>query len=190
MANSCEPSRILLMEAMTNALKVEGAFIELGVFKGASLAHIARFACKHGRIVRGFDSFMGMAEPTDKDELYYPKGSLNAHGIDSCVNILRTVGVYPDSYKLIQGFIPQSLSEADFDKIAFAHIDLDQYEPTRVSLDWVWSKLPVGGVILCHDYFKGRQRLAALAIDEFLNKKVTEYSSKELDYTLMITRRQ
>jgi O-methyltransferase len=180
--------RRILIEAMSSVINVPGAFVEFGVFRGATLVYIAQFARSCKRVIRGFDSFMGMAEPTEKDAQYYPKGSLNAGGMRGCIENLQGAGVKPDEYKLIEGFIPESLKKADFDAIAFAHVDLDQYVPTKTVLEWIWSRLSVGGVILCHDYFKGRQRLAALAIDEFIAQKQGQCLTKEEDYTLRITR--
>jgi len=180
----------LLKESMAKVAGVSGAFVEFGVYRGASFVYIVEDGFKNMRVVRGFDSFVGMDEPTEKDAGYYPKGRLDAGGPEKCIEALARVGSPRDAYKLIQGFIPESLSKADFDTIAFAHVDLDQYLPTKLVLEWVWNRLSDGGVILCHDYFKGRRRLAALAIDEFLEKVGGSVDSKEEDYTLQITRRR
>ena len=180
------PTNSILIQAMTEALSVDGAFIELGVFKGGRFALIVAFAKEHGRLVRGFDSFAGMQEPAEQDAGHYPKGSMNAYGTAACVERLRSEGIEEGDYKLICGYIPDTFKKADFDSVAFAHIDLDQYIPTKAALDWAWERMPAGGIILCHDYFRGRRCLASLAIDEFIIKNKGACVINDIDYTAKI----
>ena len=141
-----------------------GPRIELGVCNGGSLAEIA----DHPGLTIGVDSFEGMGEPTERDRSPngkhgYPKGRLAASMVD--VN-RRFPGV-----TLIRGWIPEVFDTwlgggPGGGPYAFAHVDLDHYEPTKASIAWLWLRMLPGGIICCDDWFEGRDHLAAAAINE------------------------
>lgn len=136
-----------------------GARIEFGVFKGATLAEIA----KHGGKTIGVDSFEGMAEPTERDMFKggqpYPKGRLAA-GMEYARRVAPKA-------VLVRGFVPDVLSEITDTGFAFAHLDMDQFAPTLAVLDWIAPRMVPGGVVVCDDWFAGRNVLAAGAINQF-----------------------
>jgi hypothetical protein len=154
--------RVILCEML--ALAPVGPRIELGVHKGKALALIS---AHEGRTF-GVDSFAGMAEPT-KDDVdpdgvqQYPKGKLT---ID-----LQEAKRRAPRAELIKGFIPQVLGNLPEGPFAFAHIDLDQFAPTKASLEWIFPRMLAGGIVLCHDWFEGRDFLAGGAINEFAGSR-------------------
>lgn len=141
------------------ALAPAGPRIEMGVFRGATLAVISQ----HSGETIGVDSFAGMAEPTDRDmpddKNPYPKGRLAC----SMDNVARAV----PSARLIRGYVPAVLADVPDQLYAFARLDMDHYEPTKAALDWLWPRMMIGGVLSCDDYFAGNYFLASGAINEF-----------------------
>jgi hypothetical protein len=156
-----------LLSLLSLAVDVPGDFVEVGVFRGDTFKRLATIAHAIGRRAHGFDSFEGMAPPTDLDFGHYPTGKLSVGGVEAFRNILADAAVPEAGYRLWPGFIPHCFEGFD-EPVAFALVDVDQYEPTRVALDWIWPRLATGGVLLLDDYFHKREGLAARAIDEWI----------------------
>jgi hypothetical protein len=72
----------------------------------------------------------------------------------------------------MQGFIPDRFNEINTVEFKFVHIDVDLYEPTKESLECFYSKMAIGGIILCDDYGFSSCPGAKKAFDDFfLDKK-------------------
>ncbi len=136
-----------------------GSRIEIGVFRGETLSLIAR----HDGQTIGVDSFRGMAEPGVHDIVNgvsrYPKGRL-AVGMEA---VRAKVG---RRVQLVQGFVPAVLATVPEGPFAFAHLDIDHYDPTRDALAWLFGRMMTGGILVCDDWFEGQDFLAARAINE------------------------
>lgn len=149
------------------ALLAPGAFMELGVWRGDTFRGMALDALAAGRECHGVDSFKGMAEPTEIDRLpdgrhQYPKGALAAPRrlVEAKVKGMTHV-------RLHEGFIPAILELVKVDAVSFAHVDLDQYQPTLDALVWLWPRMSARGCVAVHDYFPGRGVLSTPAVDKF-----------------------
>jgi len=169
-----------LLSLATKIADVPGDFIEVGVFKGHTFKRLALLAHILERKAHAFDSFEGMAPPTEKDCGYYPQGQLNVGGLNAFKSIMQSAEVPTNSYVLHQGWVPDCFIGFE-EKISFALVDVDQYQPTVQSLDWVWPRLEVGGILVLDDYFRNREGLASLAIDEWLSKQ-DPFEVRILDY--------
>jgi O-methyltransferase len=67
-------------------------------------------------------------------------------------------GVFPEE---TAGRIPDG-------PLALCHIDVDVYQSARDATDWVWPRMPVGGVIVYDDYgFYGCEGVTALGQEEY-----------------------
>jgi asparagine synthase (glutamine-hydrolysing) len=80
----------------------------------------------------------------------------------------RKYNLDPDSNKisLVKGLFENTLRFGECDRIAFAHIDCDWYDPVRLCLEKISPALNVGGYIILDDYldYGGCKK----AVDEFL----------------------
>ncbi len=187
--------RDICQELLPQTVDVEGDYIEFGVHKGNSLRTLISWgqtfqnwkddaAKSHRRQVIGVDSFRGLAEPSESDntpegEPAYPKGKFDIGGLNGLHQDIKDANEQLDWVTLYEGFVPQILGDLPKGPYAFAHVDLDHYEPTVTTLEWLWRRLGNGGIILCHDYFPGRGYLAGKAIDKFLVYKQLKVEGTE-----------
>ena len=141
------------------AIAPPGPRIEMGVFRGTTLAIISQ----HPGETIGVDSFAGMAEPTARDmpnnQNRYPTGRL------ACP--MEAVAKAAPGVRLIRGYVPAVLADVPDQLYAFARLDMDHYEPTVAALAWLWPRMMPGGVLSCDDYFPNNYFLASGAINEF-----------------------
>jgi O-methyltransferase len=67
---------------------------------------------------------------------------------------------------LIEGMIPATLAQVKTDKLAFAHIDVNLYEPTLAATEFCLQRLVPGAIMLFDDYAWPATYGARKAIDE------------------------
>ena len=182
-----------LIRSMRNVFGIPGDFAELGVMYGESFVRVCREAAKEGRTAHAIDSFTGMAEPTERDRSpdgvqYYPKGRFDTDGTGQLIGRLQRECKSCD-WRIWQGFVPEVFDRVQIDRLAFAYIDMDHYEPTLAALPWVWDRLSLGGIILCDDYFGNRDHLATPAIDEWMAENCDNIIVHEQDRHQVTIRR-
>lgn len=140
-------------------IKVDGLWMEFGVFRGRSIQKISSLTDK---IVYGFDSFDGLHESWDRDN---PKGVYNSGGKipegaivgdnHSMFDSSPTKNIEPwnKNVKLIQGYFENTLPEflkKHTDNIAFINIDSDLYTSCVTILNNLKPRI-VEGTIICFD---------------------------------------
>jgi hypothetical protein len=151
---------------------VQGDFAEMGVWQGTTFLPLAETAAGAGRRCHAVDSFRGCLSPGPRDtdergRVQYRAGALDVGGSHLFRQLVAPLG---DSVLVWEGWIPPVLDQVDsgMARLAFAHIDLDQYEPTLYALRWCWDRLSPGGIVCCHDWIAGRRCLAAGAMNDWL----------------------
>lgn len=181
------PAKLKRLEAAIERTRnVTGDLLEFGVALGGSgiiLAHDTR----PGRDFHGFDVFSMIPPPTsEKDddkskERYAAIKAGQSEGIGGeeyygyRADLISDVkaafarhGAPVDGarVRLHQGLFEDTWDAAGVQRIAFAHIDCDWYDPVRFCLESCAAKLSVGGLLLIDDYndYGG----CRAAVDEFL----------------------
>src|SRR3989338_575597 len=141
-----------LWQLVAETVHLYGALIEIGVWRGGSGAIIAKRAEIESikDPVYLCDTFKGVVKAGERDSMY--KGGEHAYTSKKIVedliqklNLKNTnvlMGVFPDE---TSKFITEG-------KFRFCHIDVDVYESAKDILDWIWSKMVVGGIIVYDDY--------------------------------------
>lgn len=124
----------------------EGSFIEVGVYKGGSLAELASVAGT--RMVFGFDTFMGLPQEFDGEDEVHPVGDFN----DTSFEAVKSRFECNRQVRLIKGIFPQSGDVIKGLPISFAHLDMDYWRGTLAALKFIWPNLLSGGCILFDDY--------------------------------------
>jgi predicted O-methyltransferase YrrM len=130
----------------------DGAFLEVGVWRGGSGVLIAKQAEINGITNKVYlcDTFTGVVKTGKKDTFY--KGGEHADTSKEIVEeLLHKVNI--NNVKILVGIFPEESGKyIDDERIRFCHIDVDVYESTKDIFNWVWKKLVVGGIILFDDY--------------------------------------
>jgi hypothetical protein len=144
---------------------VPGDFLELGVFKGNSAALLAHFASASGRRLFLCDTFEGF----DARDLVGVDQAHHARDFeDTSIEYVRETVGHPDTTTYVKGFFPDSITAEMRDStFALAHIDCDLYLPMKAALEFIYPRMPRGGMLILHDYSSGTWAGATQAIDEF-----------------------
>jgi O-methyltransferase len=135
--------------AAKRSLRVEGDFIELGVYQGYTTAVLAEYLDFGGENRRWllYDSFAGIPDDLLND------GWPNPYA-DSPELHRRTQELfapYPN-IKVIKGRVPEVLLEESAEKIAFLHVDLNSAKAECAALDLLYDRLSPGAAIVFDDF--------------------------------------
>ena len=150
--------------------EIPGEFIEVGCALGGSAILIASTKEKN-RVFKIYDVFGQIPAPGPLDEKdakdrYQVIAEGRATGLgsdkyygyfDNLRDVVETnltkfgINLKSDSVSLVEGLLHDTLNPLQ--TIAFAHIDVDWFEPVTVSLERIFPKLAIGGSIIIDDYF-------------------------------------
>ncbi len=134
----------------------EGDYAELGTYQGGTARWIWRLRRPDTKLYC-FDTFDGFTQ-TDLDierehrpDHGWTRTSFKPTTMDE---VRRTILLdeVTDKLILVQGKVPDTLSDYDDLRLRFVHVDMDLYEPTRHAISWLWPRLVPGGVAIFHDY--------------------------------------
>lgn len=119
-----------------------GNFAEVGVRHGGTSWELLRLALKQGRQMFCYDTFTGIPY-SDPD-----KGDTHVVGDfgDADVNAVRAA---LEEATVVQGIFPASA--VDMGPMAFVHLDCDQYQAVKESLEFFIPRMVPGGVIWMDD---------------------------------------
>jgi predicted O-methyltransferase YrrM len=176
------PSEAMYMlDELRRALAAAGEVCEFGVAQGATSALLANELRATPKQLWLFDSFQGLPAPTEKDVLIddiFGLGAIERYegpmrcGESEVWRRVASTGFPGERLHVVAGFIEQVTALPE--RIAFAYIDFDFYQPIATSLRIVDERMPSGGVIVVDDYgfFSAG---AQTAVDEFLSAREAAY---------------
>lgn len=152
-----------IIEAISRANNIPGDVCEFGVAQGETSALIANEIRETNKKLHLFDSFEGLPRPTANDELkddIFGLGKIEEYeGTMNCnkeLVIRRLKGISFDfqRYVLHEGFIERLIHEDKNlpQKVCFAYIDFDFYEPIFITLNFLHYIAPKGGIFIVDDY--------------------------------------
>jgi asparagine synthase (glutamine-hydrolysing) len=180
-----------------------GMFLEAGCALGGSSILIGTIK-EETRPFQVYDVFGMIPPPTDEDtadvheryrkivggesvgikgDTYY--GYLN-NLYDLVKSNLRRFGLDPQrrNISLIKGLVQDTLQISE--PVAFAHVDVDWYEPVMTCLERIGPQLSVGGSIILDDYHDwGGCRKAT---DQYLSEHEAEFATDDRAGSLKLTR--
>jgi O-methyltransferase len=162
---------------------VPGSIVECGVWRGGSMMAVAYTLQALNRCDRDlylFDTFEGMARPTDADVAYTGAAAtaqfeLSKTGKDTSEwcrasmedvrsNLLST-GYDQNRLKFIKGKVEDTIPDSAPNEISILRLDTDWYESTRHELIHLYPRLAKGGVLIIDDY--GYWQGCRKAVDEY-----------------------
>jgi hypothetical protein len=136
--------------AVRQALKLEGDFVECGVYKGSTAMSNIVYT-NFGSLPRKYyllDTFNGPDKEVSSPDEY---NRLKEVYPDCYQFVLHTFAQY-HNVEIIQGPVPNTLSKVKIDKVAYLSIDMNCAFPESEALMYFWPKLVKGGVIVLDDY--------------------------------------
>lgn len=149
---------------------VDGACCEIGVFQGDFARHINEIFSDSKLYL--CDTFSGFVEEDVRKEQegVYSKANVGDYCYSSEELVLNKMP-YPQNVHIIKGYFPDVAKNRGMEqeKFKFVNLDVDLYQPTRNSLEWLRKKMVEGGVILVHDFFADTFLGPRKAVEEFLN---------------------
>jgi hypothetical protein len=168
-------------ECVRATKKLNGAFVETGVFTGGASAFALRSMLRNNAVREywGFDSFEGMPLPTRQDGEHAiawagddPR-TVNAADYDACLAYLRLSGYPENRIHLIKGWFSETLPKANIGPIAILRLDGDFYESTKTALQHLYHLVVPAGIVIIDDYgsFEG----CRTAVDELLGTRFLHY---------------
>ncbi|MFL6281820.1 MAG: TylF/MycF/NovP-related O-methyltransferase [Pyrinomonadaceae bacterium] len=182
------------------AQDVEGDIVECGVWRGGSMAAVARTLValeQFDRRLYLFDTFEGMPRPSARDvnfagetaeELYRKRNGRGA-GSDWCrateetvARVMSECGYDESKIHLVKGRVEETIPAKAPERIAILRLDTDWYESTLHELEHLFPRLARGGVVIIDDY--GHWRGARQASDEFFARQRPGLYLHRVDYTV------
>ncbi len=169
-----------------SANKIEGDFVECGVWKGGSIMTMLLALQNRNTEIRDiwlYDTFEGMSEPTDEDLDFngqHAKTLLDNNSKENSTVWARSTlnevksNVYKTNYpekniKFIVGKVEETLTTGNLpEKIALLRLDTDWYESTKCEMEILFPRLMPGGILILDDY--GYWAGAKKAVDEYIEK--------------------
>lgn len=150
--------------------KLPGDLLEVGVWRGGSAALLTA-ALRHfgirGKTVYLADTFRGVVKAGPRDDYY--KGGEHADTSEETVHrLFRSLSL--TGYEVLTGVFPEesAASVPSDTRFCLCHVDVDVYQSARDVQQWVWPRLPPGGLIVYDDYgFYGCEGVTALGNEEF-----------------------
>ena len=196
------PERIASLCTAVNYLvknKIEGDFVECGVWRGGSTMAAIDTLIKSGdksREIYLYDTYEGMSEPTEYDKVFTGTAADELMNTSSredatsvwCYSALEEVQhnvgslKYPsDSIHYVKGKVEDTIPQTIPKKIALLRLDTDWYESTAHELKYLYPLLVPGGVIIIDDY--GHWEGARKAVDEYIENEKLPLLLNRIDYT-------
>ncbi len=128
---------------------VEGAVVEVGVWRGGTGAILARAVAGFGKRVFLADTFQGVVKAGSNDTNY--KGGEHADTTIDAVKALLVAAQVRDVV-LLQGVFPEETARHVPGKVCFLHVDVDVYQSARDAVEWALPRMAAGACIVFDDY--------------------------------------
>ena len=175
---------LYVLEYLHRALRLKGDVCEFGVAQGATSTLMANEIRDTDKDLWLFDSFKGLPKPGAKDELIDDIFNLKsiekyegqmAFPVTSVQAKLLRISFPAERVKIVDGFIEDTVASSLLpDRVCFAYIDFDFYNPIRLALQLLHERLAPGGFLVVDDYgfFSSG---AKTAVDEFIEEHRDAY---------------
>ena len=166
-----------LVWAAQNALKLEGDFVECGVFQGDFSWVITQATgfLESGKLFYLYDTFEGLSDkyssPEDFDnDLGFWKVTKEAYQAPGLYESVCKRFSAMKQIRIIKGTVPDSLEQTIPEKISFLHLDLNSHRAEIGALEVLFERVIPGGIILFDDYGWSLFHRQKEAEDKFMAK--------------------
>jgi len=148
-----------------NSLRVEGDFVECGVFQGFCSAVATRYLDFGSRAKQWYlyDTFTGIPPDQLNPGRENPEDFQQEGLYEAC---RQRFAAYPNVH-VVQGRVPEVLRGRAPEKVAFMHLDMNSAAAEMGALEFFWERLAPGAAIVLDDYGWRGYRAQKLAEDPF-----------------------
>lgn len=154
----------MIYQYVKHALQVPGDLAEVGVYRGGTARLIAHECTP--RTLFLFDTFAGMPDSA-KGLDFHQRGDFNDTSLEGVKTFLQGCS----NVEFRQGFFPQTAVGLEKRQFCFVHVDVDIYPSVKSCLEFFYSRMPKGAVMLFDDYEWKDCEGVKKAIDEFMKDK-------------------
>lgn len=150
--------------------RVEGDLFEAGVWRGGGVILMRAMLeayCDEERIVWAADSFRGPPPPSAKQDIgfdFHRQPSFRA-SLKSVRENVRRYGLSEDRIRYVEGWLEDTLSTLDVQKIGVLQIGVDLNTATTTALRALYPSVSSGGFVLVDGYRS--EELVRSAVDAF-----------------------
>jgi hypothetical protein len=142
-----------------------GIFMEVGTYQGGTALHICNAIENRGTDFYCFDPFeKGGFEKLSTPDKGFSLPDFTDTRYEDVVKLLSS----KPNVKVIQGFFPAAAENLNLHDIAFCHLDVDVYEATKNSLEYLSTRLAPRGLIVIDDLGLCETPGVNKAVEEFL----------------------
>ncbi|MGD1155318.1 MAG: class I SAM-dependent methyltransferase [Terriglobia bacterium] len=142
-----------------------GIFLEVGSFRGGTALHICNAIANRGATFYCFDPLeKGGFENLGAQDTCSKPGDFTDTQHEAVVKLLSS---RPNA-KVIQGYFPAAAEDLKLHDIEFCHLDVDVYEATKKSLEYLAPRLAPRGFIVLDDMGRLETPGVNKAVAEFL----------------------
>jgi O-methyltransferase len=177
--------------------RLEGAFVECGVWRGGSAMAVAFMLINMGETGRSlflYDTFAGMPAPTARDTRFDGEAAselLTAARddswmrgratLDEVTRNLMSTGYPMGNVYLVEGKVEDTIPQRAPAGICLLRLDTDWYQSTRHELVHLYPRLVKHGILIIDDY--GHWCGAKEATDEYFKRSRPAPFLHRIDYT-------
>ena len=160
--------------AAQNCLRVDGDFVECGVYKGFSFAVITAFIQFETvpKQLYLYDTYGGIPEAynsENRSNQVYEQDM--ADDVDAIYKpVCRRFKSY-DNVQIVRGIVPDTFEQHCPEKIAFLHIDMNSAKSEMAVLNHLFDRVTPGGMIVFDDYGWSGYIQQKIAEDEFMAQR-------------------
>ena len=159
--------------------EIKGSYVELGFGSGHSakiMVELINAKEVSNRPIWIFDSFKGLPTPSEKDLLFDSSLTKAKYSKPIQPALDLRFDVPKTSYKVIKGYIEETLDQFIDEHISVLNVDLTTYTSTKVALETLHKFVPRNGVVLVPAYVMSEG--VKTAVDEFLSKNNLTHQNK------------
>lgn len=161
--------------AAQHALRLEGDFVECGVYLGfvssavmSSLDWNNRSGERRFWLVDNFEGVVDSLLSEQETELGRDKeyGDRYKGTFERATKNLSEF----KNIEIVKGTVPEALSRVTAERVSYLHLDMNSAEPEVAALRFFWPRLVKGGIALFDDYAYASYRPQKVALDALANE--------------------
>ena len=146
-----------IYQCLESVRNIEGDCIEVGVYKGGTAVFTRAVLDQQDQASKLFlyDTFEGVVRAGTEDPCYVG-GEHADTSIEGVRKLFESLDLY-NNVQIVPGIFPDSVissntKDSSFNKIKFAHLDVDVYQGTLQSFNYIYPFMVKSGIVLVDDY--------------------------------------